>query len=298
MSSSDATRLLRSAKNLKVVSNLSESGAPKTGVRYSPVENLLVVGAENGSMEFIDLDRAGQIDRVVVKEGLKIFPMRCTPDGERLLVVGRTEGSEILCAVYSARDRTLVASWSIPADESRWAQVSPATISPDGRLVATGHGDGVRFWSVKTPLEPTHVQMRALRQRRSNLCLDFSPDGNYLVAGAGLLEIIDVHAKRVIDQLIGHMQHGSAVRFSSDGKRLASAGSGKRDALKLWDFASRREIMTLVVEGIHNRQIEWSPDGNSILMMGDDSILSMRRVPSFDEIERRERQQDAENVGL
>ena len=108
------------------------------------------------------------------------------------------------------------------------------------------------------------------------------------------IEIVDVQT-RSRTKLTGHLRHVGAVRFSPDGKRLAGAGSGANDALKLWDVESRRELLTLQVtigDGYSNRQIEWSPDGNSILMMGGDGRVSIWSVPSVEEIERLEKQQN------
>jgi WD40 repeat protein len=126
--------------------------------------------------------------------------------------------------------------------------------------------------------------------------VDFSPDGAYVVAGTNLtgrIEIVDVKTKRPAGHLAGHIQHIGAVKFSPDGKRLASGGHTFSDALKLWDFESRREIMSLSVDGAWSaRQVEWLPDGNSIMLLTGDSIVSIWRVPSWEEIEKREGRHD------
>ena len=107
----------------------------------------------------------------------------------------------------------------------------------------------------------------------------------------GLVNIVDIQTHHVVDELYGHLQHVGDVKFSPNGKRLASAGN-KVDALKVWDFDSGRELVTFeaVGPGFSNRQIEWSPDGNSILLMGGGGDLTIWRVPSFEEIQQREEQ--------
>ena len=80
-----------------------------------------------------------------------------------------------------------------------------------------------------------------------------------------------------------------AARFSSYGKRLAIAGLGGRyDAVKLWDVATRHEVLTLAVDGYRNRQLEWSPDSNTILMVSGDNAVHLWQVPSFEDIAREE----------
>ena len=153
----------------------------------------------------------------------------------------------------------------------------------------TGHADGLRFWSLEDLQRPTHVLVGDLREGVGGLIwsVEFSPNGAYVVAGGdlGRIEIVDALAKRPVGHLAGHIQHIGAVRLSPDGKRLASGGHTGTDALKIWDFESRREIMSLTVEGAwSSRHIEWSPDGNSIMLLTGDSIISIWRAPSLEEI--------------
>ena len=155
---------------------------------------------------------------------------------------------------------------------------------------STGHDDGLRFWSMSDPQNPTYVTVGGSRDGTPGLLwsAEFSPDGTYVVAGGdltGRIEIIDAVGKKPVGHLSGHLQHIMAVRFSPDGKRLVSGGHTYSDALKIWDFESRREIMSLTVDGAWSAsQVEWLPDGNSIMLMTGDSIVSIWRVPSPEDI--------------
>ena len=287
---------LRSTGDLQVVRTLAESSGIVRGVLYSPVENLLVISNQDGALEFITPDETRTNQPIVCAEGKRAFPVRFTPDGKRLLVVAKG-GGDTACAVYSASDQSLIASWAIPEEKC-------ATISPDGELIVTGHADGLRFWPLADLRNPTYVTVGNLHKGIGGLIwsVDFSPDGAYVAAGTNLtgrIEIVDALAKRPVGHLAGHVQHVGAVRFSPDGKRLASGGHTGTDALKLWDFESRREIMSLAVDGgWSSRQVEWLPDGNSIMLLNGHSQVSIWRAPSFEEIRQRERQQDSKSAGM
>jgi len=74
-----------------------------------------------------------------------------------------------------------------------------------------------------------------------------------------------------------------AVGFSPEGKRLATAGSSG-ESVKLWNLETRQEVATLNAPGFAFGKVEFSPDGNSILVTSFHDSLSMWRVPSWEEI--------------
>lgn len=76
-----------------------------------------------------------------------------------------------------------------------------------------------------------------------------------------------------------------AVAFSPDGKRLATASGTSEESVKLWDLEIRQEVATLQAPGIAFQSIEFSPDGNAILVISWRNRLSMWRVPSWEEIQ-------------
>jgi WD40 repeat protein len=129
------------------------------------------------------------------------------------------------------------------------------------------------------PQTPTHIPVGGPRAGVPGLIwsVDFSPDGAHVVTGANLtgrIEIVDARTKQPVGHLAGHLQHIMAVKFSRDGKRLASGGHTLSDALKIWDFESRREIMSLSVDRAWSAGQVW-------------------RVPSLEEIQERDCQLDS-----
>ena len=285
---------LLSTKDLSELRTIAETSGIVQGVLFSPVDELFVISNQDGALEFIRTDGTQDGEPIVFADGKQALPVQFTPDGNRLLVVVKENGmspkrtgEQSKCAVYSMSDRTLLASWSIPEEKC-------AAISPDGELVVTGHNVGLRFWPIKQPGTPTYVVVGGLNEDVAGVILsvDFSPDGDYVVAGANLtgrIEIVDARSMRPVGHLAGHLQHIGAVKFSPNGKRLASGGHIGSDALRIWDFESRREIMSLSVErGRSAGQVNWLPDGNSILLLNGDSLVNIWRVPSMDEIQTHE----------
>ena len=275
---------LRSTATLELEKTLSAQGPVKTGVRFSPVDDKVVVGDRGGNLEFFDLKNGKPIDRMVVQAGESVFPMEFTPDGKMLVVhVGKGwkagGGANTRCAVVSISDKRILESWQMQDS------CDCVAISPDGDWVATGHYDGVHLRNLHeidgTLIVPTPMG-------DSVVSVDFSPDGKHLIAGTSRhnrIEVFDMRARKWTGQLLGHTQQVSALQFSPDGNRVASAGSEFFDSVRIWDFESQREVAMLNVNGRFNRQIEWSQDGNSLLVMGGDSVVSIWRVPSMTIIE-------------
>ena len=112
--------------------------------------------------------------------------------------------------------------------------------------------------------------------------VDFSPDGQYIVMDDGHdrheLKIVNVTTGKTVGHLVGHRHIVCSIRFSPDGTRVAT---GANDSVKVWDLASRRELLSLETNDWYNRQVEWSPDGNSILVISGHGKLSVWRLPPW-----------------
>jgi WD40 repeat protein len=79
-----------------------------------------------------------------------------------------------------------------------------------------------------------------------------------------------------------------SIGISPDGKRLVS-GSNAREAVKLWDLSSGRELLNLSGEGELFKQTIFSPDYRLLLSVTARGTLHLWRAPSLDEIDAVER---------
>jgi WD40 repeat protein len=91
-------------------------------------------------------------------------------------------------------------------------------------------------------------------------------------------------AVREVATLRGFLLGVNSVAFSPDGKRLATASSGK-EAIKLWDAASHQELLTLEGNGLI-WETKFSPDGRILgAATYHGGSVHLWRAPSFEEIE-------------
>jgi WD40 repeat protein len=80
------------------------------------------------------------------------------------------------------------------------------------------------------------------------------------------------------------------VTFSPDGRRLATGGGADRDAVKLWDLSTHRELMTLSGQGSLFQFVVFSPDGRWLAACNnEEGKLHLWRAPSWAEIEAEEK---------
>jgi len=149
---------------------------------------------------------------------------------------------------------------------SHYRAINAAALSPDGRLLASVHGQGLetnctlriwdaasgaqlhRFDGVDTPMWIVH----------------WSPDGRWLATGGqtGAIQLWNTADWQPAQRLEGAAGYARNLAWSPDSKLIATGD--EHGVLRIWEAASGR---VLVNEPIHTKDIEalaWSPDSRLI----------------------------------
>jgi len=181
-------------------------------------------------------------------------------------------------------------------------RVLDATLSDDGRLVATASSNGrVRIWTASGDLRqvirtagPARAvavapnarslavagnpgvvlwgtdgkRGRTLPSSGSTVALSFSPDGDHLVGagGDGRGRIWNVATGRLEHVLVGHRNRLTSAKFSPDGALVVTA-SADHD-VRVWDARTGKKRLLLRRHTAIVRDASFSPDGKWIVTAG------------------------------
>lgn len=127
--------------------------------------------------------------------------------------------------------------------------------SPAGDLLASGSGDELKLWEVKSG-----TLARVIEVKEGVRGITFSRDGRFLagIIRGGAIRLWSPATGEEFRTLAGHVSDVRAISFSPDSKTLASVGSD--DTAKLWDAQSGEELATIITAS----RDEWlvvTPDG-------------------------------------
>ncbi len=183
-------------------------------------------------------------------------------DNKRLACGG---GKEV--TVWNLEDGKLVVRFEDPA-----SPVSHVAFSPDGKHLAAATGTNrVLLWElpggkkVRT-LDPYFVSS-PLESPISIMSLAFSPDAQWLACSSsnGIVRVWET-SKYGYPKEIRAGRRWVTLAFSPDSRRLFTTGY---EAVKLWDVASERELMTLMTRPLSPMsRMAFSPDGRRLVTGG------------------------------
>ena len=273
----DGTLGVWDARSVQLTERLPALGANNWGVALSPDGRWLAAGDIAGKIHIWDWQGRRRVTSLEVPFEWAGF-LRFSRSGHFLSA-----------RVFFNDDSAIVRIWRT----SDWEEVPLALVqqkgilsvdlAPDDRRLAAGYADGrVKLWSF-----PAGQHEATYRQHYGwvfGVC--FSEDGRVLASGGEdrTVTLWDVVARRESATWRRPIAAALSVAFSSDGRRLATGGGGAGDAVKLWDLATHRELLTLPAEGFFFSDLTFSPDGNTLVATSLSGIAHFWRAPSWEEI--------------
>ncbi|MCI0459730.1 MAG: WD40 repeat domain-containing serine/threonine-protein kinase, partial [Gemmataceae bacterium] len=219
------------------------------------------------------------------------FPVPAfSPDGRRLATSHRTTQDP------TEAPTSRLSVWDLAADKEVLGLDVPGfalgiAFSPDGRRLAGGllaDATGSRECELRVWDAAMGTVVLSRKGYRGWIGQPaFSADGRRLAVAvaesvaASAIHVLDAADGRELSEpLKGHRGRVRELAFSPDGRRLASSEWFRGSALKLWDVAAGRELLTLPNQG--GGSFAFSPDGRWLYWVGGPSEGSDAEVQVWD----------------
>jgi WD40 repeat protein len=269
---------------LRQIESLSPLGTNVVAVAYSPDGALIAGGSSNG---WVRVWSCGECRLLQEWRGHQACAggLRFLSDGRRLVSGSYLAGlgGELIC--WDAR------TWQ-PVSTLVTANAGILAVSPDSRFAMAGDDVGqLSWWDTASGKRLAAT----LSHRRRVTGGAFSPDGARAasVGEDGTVALWDTSSlKAITPPFKGHINAAFGVAFSPDDRRLATGGGG-RDAVKLWDLSTHRELVVLPGQGFLFSFVAFSPDGNWLAACNSQGQLHLWHAPSWAEIEAAEKREAA-----
>lgn len=145
-------------------------------------------------------------------------------------------------------------------------QIQQVVFSADGKAVAARDVNGMaRVWDTDTGRD-------LLSPEGNYFALAFAPSGKTLALGSIAVELWDLSARQQARQFNAAVGLVSALAFSADGQRLASASFD--NTVRIWDLAAGRELHQCPAgDAVH--ALAFSPDGRLLAAACEDHSVRL-----------------------
>lgn len=235
---------------------------------FSPDGNTLVSSGDGGAIEVWDVHK-GQLLHQFLEHRSNVVSLAISPDG-RNLVSGGLDGIRL----WDLHDRQLIKVLLNlqPIYSVAWRG--------DGGLIAAGNHQGnIILWPVisdeGTAIVGTPVPT-PFQQEGGITTLDFTPDGNRLIAGSfdATIKCWDLVSRELIYTRFDHPSWIKSIKINPNGQMFASAS---RDGIRFWNIDTGEAIGFISAELDWAQAIAWYPDGLTLATGGLNPLVKLWR---------------------
>jgi WD40 repeat protein len=169
-------------------------------------------------------------------------------------------------AKLSADKVTLIKT--LPGHED---SVVSVTVSPDGKIIASGGNHMIKLWNLATGKEISTLKGHS----QTVNVVAITPNGKTLVSGSddSKIKIWNLSNKKLIHTLPGHGDSVHTLAISNDGNTLVSGADDY--TIKVWNLGNRQLSRTLTGHSFWVRSVAISPDGMTLASGGFDNFIKL-----------------------
>ena len=153
--------------------------------------------------------------------------------------------------------------------------------SLDGKQIASASDDGtVQLWSAATG-KRAWAYTYAAGGPKYLFAVAWSPDGRFIAAGGqgGAVVILNAATGHFVTAYYSYSAAIEGIAWSPDSKRLAFGLQGD-NSVRVWDIASKKQIIDYTGHTDSVNRVAWSPDGTEIAAASYDGTVQVVNAAS------------------
>jgi len=245
-------------------------------VAFSPDGRKLALGGVNGMVALLSTETLHRIGSPIALHDGRITDIAFCLNGAGVV----TGGGKLVKVTDVASGQLLQIIRGVQADDSAFfgeegaGCIQTLAVSSDGKLLATGSPEElVHVWdAASSRLVATCPQKARLLHG-----MTFSPDGHTLAFGTDeSIYLWTLTGRQPLRKLEGHQKRVTALAFSPDGRRLASASLD--ETIKLWNPRIAQEVASFEGRDALVRGIAFAEHGDALVSGCYDGSLRLWRA--------------------
>jgi WD40 repeat protein len=243
-------------------------------VAFAPDGKTLAIGGRFGDVFLWDV-ASGKFKGKLDEPSLAVLCLAYSPDGS--ILAASHDQAEVM--LFDTKESKLLGKIK-PSK----GNIKSFAFSADGKTLAALTNHELSTWDVQTRTQRKSLPLPATGIYWQYTAVACAPKASVVVASGGELMspktiAFDLKTLRPMGGLETSQFEPSieSLRFSPDGKILASGGSGKPDRtpVSLWDVSTGRRLAELIGASDSLNQIAFSPDGRRVVAAGVDKSVQV-----------------------